>query len=100
MLSSSCLIQSMVLQVRLRAMQIYNKVVNIVPEHHYWNLAFFCVCENTQKNTNTIRKNIFSDGVPSEKYPHKYNERKIQLFCVFAVRNNFSVGVTRTEKLR
>jgi hypothetical protein len=26
MLSSSCLIQSMVLQVRLRAMQIYNKV--------------------------------------------------------------------------
>ena len=26
---------------------------------HYWNLAFFCVCENTQKNTNTVRKIFF-----------------------------------------
>ena len=42
----------------------------------------------------------FSDDVPSEKYPQKYNNRKIQLFYVFVVRNNFSVGVTRTEKLR
>ena len=37
--------------------------------------------------------------IPSEKYTRKYNDRKNQLFCVFAVRNNFSVGVTRTEKL-
>ena len=46
-----------------------------------------------------VRK-YFSDGVPSEKYTRKYNDRKIQLFCVFAVRNNFSAGVTHTEKLR
>ena len=44
----------------------------------------------------TVRK-IF---IPIEKYPQKYDDRKILLFCAFAVRNNFSVGVTRTEKLR
>jgi len=31
----------------------------------------------------------FSDGVPSEKYPQKYNDRKIQLFCVFTVKQFF-----------
>ena len=65
---------------------------------HYQNLAFFCVCENTQKNTNTIRK-YFSDGVSSKKYPQKYNDRKIEFFCGFTIRNNFSMGLTRTEKL-
>jgi len=26
---------------------------------HYWNLAFFCGCKNTQKNANTVRKIFF-----------------------------------------
>ena len=56
------------------------------------------VCEHTEKMRIPSEK-YFSDGVPLEKYPHKYNDRKIQLFYVFAVRNNFSVGVTRTKKL-
>ena len=39
----------------------------------------------------------FSDGVPSEKYPQKYNDRKIDFFCGFTVRNNFSVGYTHRK---
>ena len=26
---------------------------------HYWKLGFFCVCENTQENTNPVRKIFF-----------------------------------------
>ena len=67
---------------------------------HYWKLGFFSVCAKTHRKIRIPSEKYFSDGVPSEKYPQKYDDRKIQLFCVFAVRNNFSVGVTRTEKLR
>ena len=63
-------------------------------------ISHFSVCAKTHRKMRIPLEKYFSDGVPSEKYPHKYNDRKIQLFCVFAVRNNFSVGVTRTEKLR
>ena len=56
--------------------QIVDQQQDEYRKHHYWKLAFFCVCENTQKNANTVR-NFFSDGVPSEKYPRKYNDRKI-----------------------
>ena len=66
---------------------------------HYWKLGFFSVCAKTHRKIRIPSEKYFSDGVPSEKYPQKYDDRKIQLFCVFAVRNNFSVGVTRTEKL-
>ena len=31
----------------------------------------------------------FSNGVPSEKYTQKYNDRKINFFYVFAVTNSF-----------
>ena len=66
---------------------------------HYWNLSLFlCVRKPTEKYRIPSEK-YFSDGVPSEKYPQKYNDRKIEFFYRFIVRNNFSVGLTRTEKL-
>jgi len=63
-------------------------------------ISLFSVRAKTHRKMRIPSEKYFSDGVPSEKYPRKYNDRKIQLFCVFAVRNNFCVGVTRTEKLR
>ena len=62
--------------------------------------SLFSVCAKTHRKIRIPSEKYFSDGVPSEKYPRKYNDRKVQLFCVFTVRNNFSVGVTRIEKLR
>ena len=63
-------------------------------------ISHFSVCAKTHRKIRIPSKKYFSDSVPSEKYTRKYNDRKIQLFYVFAVRNNFSVGVKRTEKLR
>ena len=77
---------------------------------HYWvstpetrtcttGISLFSVCAKTHRKMRILSEKYFPDGIPLEKYPRKYNDRKIQLFCVFAVRNNFSVGLTRTEKL-
>ena len=62
-------------------------------------ISLFSVRAKTHRKMRIPSEKYFSNGVPSEKYPRKYNDRKIQLFCVFAVRNNFSVGVTRTKKI-
>ena len=59
----------------------------------------FSVRAKTYGKIRIPSEKYFSDGVPSEKYPQKYNDRKIEFFCRFTVRNNFSVGLTRTEKL-
>ena len=45
-------------------------------------LLFFCVCENTQKNANIMRKNIFLTV-----YPQKNTHRNIM-----TEKSNFSVG--------
>ena len=46
-------VQSVVLQILAFGVCLPDEAV------HYWNLAFFCVCENTQKNVNTVRKIFF-----------------------------------------
>ena len=62
-------------------------------------ISLFSVCAKTHRKMRIPSEKYFSIGVPSEKYPQKYNDRKITFFCEFTVRNNFSVGLTRTEKL-
>jgi len=62
-------------------------------------ISLFSVGAKTHRKIRIPSEKYFSDGVPSEKYPQKYNDRKIEFFCGFTVRNNFSVGLTRTEKL-
>ena len=57
------------------------------------------VCTKTHGKIRIPTEKYFSDGVPSENNTQKYNDRKIEFFCGFTVRNNFSVGLTRTEKL-
>ena len=58
-------------------------------------ISLFSVCAKTHRKIRIPSEKYFSDSVPSEKYPQKYNDRKIG----FTVRNNFSVGLTCTEKL-
>ena len=62
-------------------------------------ISLFSVGAKTHRKMRIPSEKYFSDGVPSEKYPQKYNDRKIKIFCEFTVRNNFSMGLTCTEKL-
>ena len=62
------------------------------------SVFFLCVRKPTEK-FEYRQKKYFSDGVSSENNPQKQSDRKIDFFCGFTVRNNFSVGLTRTEKL-
>ena len=57
------------------------------------------VCAKTHRKIRIPTEKYFHDGVHSENYPQKWNDRKINCFCRFAVRNNFSIGLTRIEKL-
>ena len=58
------------------------------------------VCAKTHEKIRIPMEKYFSDGVPSENNTQKQNDRKIEFFYQFAVRNSFCVGLTRTEKSR
>jgi hypothetical protein len=58
------------------------------------------VCAKTYRKMRIPTEKYFSDGVPLENNTQKWNDRKIEFFYRFAVRNSFSVGLTHTEKLR
>ena len=84
-------------------MNVYTFYINLVEVYvvctYTTGISIFSDGAKTHGKIRIPSEKYFSDGVPSEKYPQKYNDRKIKFFCGFTVRNNFSVGLTRTEKL-